>query len=78
MNATAEPQSPRYPLKFSPLEETVADAYLVSTFPADAGRVAAWLHGQPGTRRVEPENACAEGARMFRLPSFKVACDSAM
>ena len=52
-------QSPRYPLEFSPLEETVAGAWLVSTFPADAGRVATWLDRELDARSFVDAEALA-------------------
>ena len=39
-------QRPKFPLQFSPLEQTVAAAYRDSTFPDDAERVADWLRGE--------------------------------
>ena len=52
-------QSPRYPLEFSPLEETVAGAWLVPTFPADAGRVSAWLRAEIDARAFGDAEALA-------------------
>ena len=44
---------PRYPLKFSPMEESITSAFRLSTFPAHAGRVAEWLRGE-----IDQANFC--------------------